>query len=143
MSGNRTWTDDQGFGYPFPEREPNTVGVTHGCRDMNMPPFAVDMVGGQGNGDATDAVIALRGRIINDFAGHAQPESSVYGVMGRRDEFALVVLALEFVADNGVPDGPWDHLACCHEHVEDAMHYLAKRYRMVPGVEAELQIGKP
>lgn len=93
-----------------PAMRSNTIGVTLGCAKLQMPPFAVDMIDAQGSGDVSDAVIALRGKILNDFAGDAQPETSVHFVAVSPSEAAQVAAAVAPV--NGS---------------------LADRFKMVPG----------
>lgn len=101
-----------------------TLGITSGNESLNMPPFAVDIVAGQGNGDVTDAVIALRGKILNDTS--CQPEATVHFVACNWEEAETVAVALE----------QWAEALRENEDAtdDDAVftHHLAARYRLVP-----------
>jgi hypothetical protein len=105
------------------ETTDKTLGVVAANEALNMPPFAVDIVAGQGNGDVTDAVIALRGKILNDT--EAQPEATVHFVACSYEESETVAVALEQWAEA---------LRENDDANADAVRYLATRYRLVPSV---------
>lgn len=132
--------DLDGEVYPVPEARPETLGVTRGRPDLCMPPFAVDSHGGQGNGDMTDGVIALRGKILNDFAGSTQPEASVYMVAANPSEASIIAAALELAAKQ--QDFLVDiHTLTWSDDSAVEVNRLAERFRMVPGALGAL--GEP
>lgn len=126
---------------PAPEPRDYTLGVVPINEYMAMPPFAVDILAAQGNGDVTDAVIALRGAITNDAGlNPADVDFSQPFVALDRFEARLVAAALDAarVAGNSRYLYTLAQDAYPLDDGEDAgvaLSYLAARVRMVPGAE--------
>lgn len=123
-----------------PDMRSGTLGIVEANEDMNMPPFAVDVIAGQGNGDMTDAVIALRGAISNDAGFNSwapgAEDFSVPFVATNSAEARLIAAALEGAAR--VDPSIFRSLAVKAGEDDPAwlLNHLAERFKMVPGARA-------